>query len=895
MDERTYAEIKVRLIRDYAFKASGSDWLRQGKCPTCAKKELYVSATKPWVVRCGRISKCGAEMAVKELYPDLFDDWSKRYVRTPEAPNAAADAYLSNGRGFDLSLIRGWYTQDTYYDHELEIGSATVRFALGAGHWERIIDRPQRFGSKKAMFKPGAKYQGSWWQPPTLPPVPEEVWIVEGIFDAIAMLHAEVPAVAAMSCNNYPSAALQGLSERAVAAGLKRPRLVWALDGDKAGRGYARRWVERSTTEGWTATAAVIAQPVGTVKLDWNDMFQRGQLAETDLKEYRYQGALLLADSPQAKALLMYRHDMYSSFSFNFDNKLFWFKLELEKYSKAMEAAEKEGMDKDAARDRALLECNSVAEIANCYPTALYYQAHELTDESWYYLRVDFPHDGAPVKNTFTGSQLSSATEFKKRLLSIAPGGVYTGSAGQLDALLKLWLGRIKTVATIDFVGYSKDHGAWLFNDVAVKDGRQVAINDEDYFELSRRLSVKSLNQSVHLAINTDEREFSTAWLSLLWKCFGAKGLVCLAFWLGSFFAEQIRAQHKSYPFLEVVGEPGSGKTTIIEFLWKLAGRRDYEGFDPVKSTQAGRARNMAQVGNLPVVLIEGDRGGEDTVKQKGFDWDEIKTLYNGRSVRSRGVKNGGNETFEPPFRGAVVISQNATVQASDAVLQRICHLDFHLAEHTQATKKAAEELERTELESGSGFILRAVMAEKKIMETVATQTPVHERALSRIDSLRNLRVMKNHAQIMALVDALPAVVPIDEERLEAARKLLADLAVERQQAINSDHPLVQEFWEVYDYLEGDSDEPRLNHSHDHDTGEIAINLNHFAAVCSDRRQQIPILSDLKRVLRTSRTRKFIEIRTVNSRPNAIFNRDINRSGPARPSSLKCWIFQAAK
>ncbi|WP_215244505.1 hypothetical protein, partial [Escherichia coli] len=80
--------------------------------------------------------------------------------------------------------------------------------------------------------------------------------------------------------------------------------------------------------------------------------------------------------------------------------------------------------------------------------------------------------------------------------------------------------------------------------------------------------------------INTDFSEFDTSWLSSLWDAFGAKGYVVLAFWLGSFFAEQIRKTHKSYPFLEICGEPGSGKSTLIEFLWRLCGRADYEGFD---------------------------------------------------------------------------------------------------------------------------------------------------------------------------------------------------------------------------------------------------------------------------------------------------------------------------
>jgi hypothetical protein len=87
-------------------------------------------------------------------------------------------------------------------------------------------------------------------------------------------------------------------------------------------------------------------------------------------------------------------------------------------------------------------------------------------------------------------------------------------------------------------------------------------------------------------------------------------------------------------------------------------------------------------------------------------------------------------------------------------------------------------------------------------------------------------------------------------------------MAQARQQAINADHPMVQEFWEAFDYLDGD-DEPRLNHSRDE--GLIAVNLNEFIQLAQEKKQQIPLLTDLKRVLKTSRTRKFVDIKTVNS------------------------------
>ncbi|MGK5615556.1 bifunctional DNA primase/helicase, partial [Proteus mirabilis] len=118
---------------------------------------------KPFVLRCGRENKCGAEFAVKELYPEFFDNWSTYYPKTPSAPHAGADAYLQHARGLSIDSLKGLYTEESY--HANGLGSATVRFTLPNGaQWERIIDQPSRF-DRKANFL-GA-YKGYWWQLPS--------------------------------------------------------------------------------------------------------------------------------------------------------------------------------------------------------------------------------------------------------------------------------------------------------------------------------------------------------------------------------------------------------------------------------------------------------------------------------------------------------------------------------------------------------------------------------------------------------------------------------------------------------------------------------------------------------------------------------------------------------
>lgn len=883
-------ELRQRLD-EFEFKER-SGWLRQGTCPSCRKKELYTHAESPWVVRCGRLNNCGYEAHVKELYPDLFDHWSKRYqVETTKNPNAAADAYLSIGRGFDLDLIKGCYSQENYYDHERKIGSATVRFPVGDTWWERLIDQPERFGKRKAGVQFRGHYTGIWWQLPSQDLAAADViWITEGIFDAIALAHHGVTAVAAISSTNYPEKSMAALLE---AREGRHCTLVFALDGDKAGRAAIRKHVARAREAGWPVKAAFIPQ-TSRGKRDWSDLHlldraerdpSKHRLSEKGLNEYLYHGALLVAQSATEKAMLMYEHNpKRSEFEFEFGRRLYWFNLNVDAYHRAMDriAEERSDLTQDELREQAMQESGGIRQIANCYPYPLYYQANPVTDESWYYFRVEFPHDGLAVKNTFTSSQLSGAGEFKKRLLAIAPGAMYSGTNQMLDRALERQLYNIKQVQTVDFIGYSKEHGCYVFSDVAVAGGKVYKINDEDYFDIGR-VSIKSLLQSIDMDINTDRTAYDRSWERHLWNAFGVKGLAALTFWMGTLFSEQIRAAQSSYPFLEIVGEAGAGKTALIEFMWKLFGRDD-EGFDPAKATHAGRSRRFAQLAGMPVVLIESDREQSgDQPKVKSFDWDELKTAYNGRSVRTRGVASGGNDTYDPPFRGAIVISQNNPVAASDAIMTRIVHLHFDKSGHTRASHDAVKALERTTIPSVSGFILAATTREAQIMELVEEKAPLYARELLNHPDIRTVRIAHCHGQMMALADALRLLMNLSDEQHAALHDEFRRMAVEREQAIDADHPLVAEFWDTYEYLNGDDDMPRLNHARAAD--EIAINLNHFLQVAVEHKQQVPPLRELKALLKSSKRHRYIGQKVVNS---GIKQRDLQNGS----TSERCWIFE---
>ena len=918
-------DIADRLQRDYDFKpASEGKFLRKGKCPGCSDKTLWTYAATPWVVRCERLNNCGYEAHAKDLYSDLFESWSDRVNKVEEAkpeaersPTAVADAYLQQARGFDLTKIAGLYTQESYFDKKADRGkgahSATVRFAVASTYWERLIDRPARFGKKKANFKYGGTYAGHWWSMPGLsfaapnpaepdaPKPPAELWLVEGIFDAIALAHHGIAAVALLSCNNYPEHALKAINDQIQREGkqVTPPKLVWAFDGDKAGRDYTLRFVKRAREEGWKCAAAQIPQRRGKPKQDWNDLHQRDRLEEKLLQEYLYHGALLIAESAMDKALLIYNKKNRTEFDFEFGNRLYWFELNLTAYSKAKDELEKsqdEGakhMGEKEMRAKALSQSSVLREISNCVPRALYYQRNEVTQEAWYYFSIAQPHEDQPVKGTFTAGHLTAASEFKKQMLNLAPGAIYSGSSAQLERMMLRQLENIKVVQTVDFVGYSKAHKTYLLGGYAVHGGNVYEANAEDYFEIGK-LSIKSLQRSIQLQINTDPDSQDKSWPQHLWNAFGPSGYVALSFWFSSLFAEQIRAEQMSFPFLEIVGEPGAGKTTLIQFMWKLFGR-DYEGFDPSKSTASGRMRTFTQVAGLPIVLIESDRETKTGTSShvRSFDWDELKDTYNGRNVRTTGVRTGGNETYEPPFRASIVISQNNQVQASQAIMERICHMTFTTKGHTKASFESAKKLETYEIEQLSGFLLACLRQEAHVLETFKKETEAATNWLLDQDGIHKPRIAKNHAQLLVGVMAMSKLMRMSEEQFAAVRGQIVAMAQERQRSISADHPVVAEFWEAFDYLDaipkasanGPNHTQRLNHSRDPKL--IAVNLNEFVEMASNHRQQVPPMAELKKVLRTSKTRRFVDAsRSVNS--SITFSQD----KPDQGKTVRCWVFE---
>ncbi len=884
------SNIVDELKRLYGFKKTRGKWLQEGKCPDCGQFELFTAADSPKMVRCGRSNNCGFEISVRDALPDLFEDWSKRFKESEKDPNAAADAYLRIERGLDLEGLRGAFSQDRYFDRELNAGSATVRFPLpGGSWWERLIDRPGRF-DKKARFKFGGTWGGECWLHPQDNMIElaqcEEIWIAEGIFDAVALRQnfkrlekddksRRRSAVSAMSVNNWPEAFLARLRE-AIGNGKHRPKIVFAFDVGPAAIKFSRKFVSQAKLEGWVATAAQVLPDGEGNKLDWNDLHLRqidwsgpkdkAPYSETKIAEYLYNGALTIETDPFAKAALIQNERMWRSFYFRCENRIYWAK-----------SRTRDDDDGDTQQGRPIVD-----EVANCSFRILYRERDEVEDETNYFLEIRFPNNTPTAKARFSAACCSASGEFKKRLFAFS--GMWSGSQEQLDRLMRDQTRQLKTVEPIHFTGYSAAHKAWVLGDIAIHDGRVITLSGDRFFDIGRS-AVKLRTEERILRVTYERDRLDLHWIHDVWNAWGERGIVALAYFTMSLFAVQIRELHQSLGFLEIFGEAGSGKTTLIAFMWKLLGRASYEGFDPNKATSAAIARNFMKVSGLPVGLIESGRDAEKTSHYRQFDWAELLTLYNGRSPRSTGKKTSGTETFEPPFLGSIYLMQNSPVDAMPAVLERIMSLRVDKAMWSEESRAAAIRLERYDAETASSWIVHVCRQAADYMPAFFERFEQHDAKMpERVPDLHNARVIKCHAQLAAAVEALSGLLPselLPPERIQKTLRFIDQMALDRQQSSGADHPLVQRFWEMVDHIisreETIGTEPD-NHINQHrDPSKIAISLVDFERRARNVGLHPPDPLELKKHLKNSRSRKFLAAQAVNT-----------KSG----RSVHCWVFE---
>lgn len=888
------AIIVERLITDFAFNTNSSKYLTGGVCPECKKKELFTDAFNPKGIKCSRESKCGHYETVRELYPDLFENLTKKVPATTEDPNATARAYLNHVRGFDLNKINDWYEQGLFYNADTESTTATVKFYLDrekTRYWERLIDFNSGKFKAKANFagkrkKDKSFYKGDWWQPPKsiLDPI-RPVYLTEGIFDALAFIHCGYQARGLMTCHNYPENQLKN----------KDQILIFALDNNTAGIKSVIKHIKRAKDAGHSAFASI-----PETNLDWNDLFVKQGIRGFDKEVGRslWNGARTIAKSAIEAAALYVLQTRREYRIFQKNNAYWQAKYSHDKLLKMLDCKDEPQLANDyferetfeILSDDTFIKqvqaCISVTKLSNCVAKFQYQQIDQYNDQDRLnFFEVSYENGSQKSIVIIPGTALADAGSFNQALLKNTPGGRFTGGKNHIEHLHeKFWFNKpAKEVKTINFTGYDKVSGAYVYNNTAFLNGKRQDINKQGFFDF-RNASIKTVNKDVRLKIskNFDPNKFMHHFQS----AFGDRGLIVLSWWIGSLFAEQIRDHFQGYPFFELQGQTASGKSTLIKILWKLLGREDYEGFNPLNSSFSAIDRNFAKTSNLPVILIESDANDEQRNAKK-FNWEHLKNAYTGEPLKERGVQNSGNETVFNPFRATLMAAQNTAIEGSPAILSRFIHLPLDRNNRPDGSRSHAEKLMRTKVEELSGFLPFILKHEKDFIKKVIKLTPKHYESMSDLN-IKIDRIKDNHAIISAILETLLDYLPINSDLAISAFDLIRDRALKRQRDTQVDHPSVQELWDIYEYANIKAPSQKqypqslygtgetLNH-HAKD-GYIAINLVHFEQTCKERGIKPPDMREVKRHIKQTSLYSYMDYKPVKS--------------TIKDSSVRCYIFK---
>lgn len=391
-------------------------------------------------------------------------------------------------------------------------------------------------------------------------------------------------------------------------------------------------------------------------------------------------------------------------------------------------------------------------------------------------------------------------------------------------------------------------------------------------------------------------QDFDPEWFEDFLAVNGLNGLAILSWWTAAYFVQQIGAKQASFPFMEFTGKPGAGKSTLLRFLWRLTGRENFEGIQPsgAGASMIGLSRSFAEVSNLPVILIESDKEHTDSQGRKvvvQFHFDEFKRLYDYHAtLRVTGVKTGGNETRITYWRGALGISQNNSVDGSEATLSRI--VEFHATKdhHSLALKPRADRLKSMSANDLGGYLRRCLACEQQWLARYFEAFPHCEQRLQRVSTITEARIVQCHAQVLAAAYATQAFFPAwSDAHTDNLAKHLEQRAIARQQRCRSEHPDAATFWQIYHYLNervvtitdssGTREEKHQTLNHSNERGVVAINIEHFQEACRKAGQEVLTRAQLQRALPQSTTYTFVETRKAYSR---IERRTIN-----------CWIFKA--
>ena len=704
----THQEIKRRLLDDNLKAREVGDKINGVACPDCGKPEAYAYANEPNVIICHRMSQCGAKTLTRELYPDLFTTFEDRFPKTSINQRATAEAFLQ-ARGLkteSLNFSQGAVIEDkkTYPTIKIEFDDVT---------FQRLIDYQ---GSNKTRL---STYKGKRYATHSVNSA-DKVYVVEGIFDALALEQSGLPAIATLSSVHNPETCFkQGI------------HYVLGFDDDKAGIKAVNKF--KAYLNERSISFSVQLPPAGK---DWNDLLLSGDLVEDKqdgtLALCRWRGALAMADNALDYFKIYSKQKPYNNTFFEFKGQTYKGLFKLDDDGQPIEH-----------RVMRVLDC--VLNIAYSIEDASLQYESRLS----HIINAVSSREGVNTIR-FKGADFSALNDFKSKLLQYRL--VFFGNGSDLTYFAEyLFKKKPIKVRECQALGYDSMSDCYVLNKFLYdKGGKHYPIDKDGYFHQHRLKPFSGQDKSITRIDSVDVAKF----IQSLHGAYGDKGLLALGFWVSTTFSHVIFEKFGFFPFMSFHGDPHCGKSDLTTTLNRCF-FIDSEGLAMGSAnTRKGELRTISQKSSMVTAMLEGRKG------HSKFDYDGVLPLYNRNSLQVRAQTTNDNQVHDLKFTGALAFVQNHEQFISKPAKERVVSIHF-TDEGLDDTYEAWQHLKTYSIEQLAG-VGHFIITNREYFEDNINQD-IHETAdYFRSKGVGVDRIAKNHAVAYSGASILMEIVKPD-------------------------------------------------------------------------------------------------------------------------------------
>ena len=713
-------------------------------CPVCGKPEARIYFDNPEFFRCHRDNHCGKTTHAKTVYPELWLSIATKAPATISDPKATARTYLE-ARGLNTELFE--FEQGEYQVNGKTF--PTVKLTQDSVIQHRLIDYSGKDKSRNTEYK-GKVYQTDGVANSN------EVYVTEGIFNALSLAQSGHPAIATYSSGSIPEDYFKANKDKT---------FVIAFDNDRAGRKGAVKL--QKLLEELGITNKVAFTPRGK---DWNDLLVSDQLNDQAIDKAFWRGKLELVETSNAY-FEVYREQYTKCYL-----KVFEFNL-----------CTYIGTAKQGKTELEL----SVKRIADCSFKLL----HSTIDDSdnnrqkmTHIIEIESAREGA-ARFDLDANEITRIDSFKSAVANHRQ--IFNGTGDDLNHLASHLFNQSPKppkLRALSVVGYD-DKSKWFVYPKFAYDlkGCRVEVNKDGYFD---KVGVRPFNNYCDPITNKIEGIDVVEVVRLIHAAYGNNGLLSFGFYISTTFSHDVFKHFNFFPFLSLHGDPHSGKSGLSLLLNRIT-FRDSEGHAMTKTNTAkGELRKIGQGSSVVMALLEGRK---DATR---FDYDSILPLYNRNSLYTRATTSQDNRTHDLPLKAAMSFVWNHECFTLKAAKERVISLPFLEKDLTEATGKAWDQLQTLSVEQLAG-IGHFILSNRNHFEGGLVPEIVSHSKTLKANGIKVSRIADNSAIALAGITTLLDLLGIAKDFTESLFSYTTKIAAMKLESARTDNPLADLFLET--------------------------------------------------------------------------------------------------